>query len=213
MARAAVKRGLRLSVGSWNTIWMRLRSGSRAKALRQDGADVVAVEHDAAGGLVDQPHHHHRGGGLAAAGFADQADALAVADGEADAVDRAEHAPASAGGLRREQLCRATRGRALARIFLDELFDDEQRLRGSPSTEALSLAGRSPTRLGAARLLLRQQIAQRDAGPRRRAHQLLGVGVLGRGEDVRATARSRPRGPSPSPPRGRNRRRPGRDRA
>ena len=32
MARAAVKRGLRLSVGSWNTIWMRLRSGSRAKA-------------------------------------------------------------------------------------------------------------------------------------------------------------------------------------
>ena len=33
MARAAVKRGLRLSVGSWNTIWMRLRSGSRANAL------------------------------------------------------------------------------------------------------------------------------------------------------------------------------------
>ncbi len=32
IARAAVKRGLRLSVGSWNTIWMRLRSGSRAKA-------------------------------------------------------------------------------------------------------------------------------------------------------------------------------------
>ncbi len=31
MARAAVKRGLRLSVGSWNTIWMRLRSGSLAK--------------------------------------------------------------------------------------------------------------------------------------------------------------------------------------
>ncbi len=33
MARAAVKRGLRLSVGSWNTIWMRLRSGSRANSL------------------------------------------------------------------------------------------------------------------------------------------------------------------------------------
>ena len=33
MARAAVKRGLRLSVGSWNTIWMRLRSGSLANAL------------------------------------------------------------------------------------------------------------------------------------------------------------------------------------
>ena len=27
---------------------------------------------------VDQPHHHHRGGGLAAAGFADEADALAA---------------------------------------------------------------------------------------------------------------------------------------
>ena len=33
MARAAVKRGLRLSVGSWNTIWMRLRSGSLANSL------------------------------------------------------------------------------------------------------------------------------------------------------------------------------------
>ena len=29
----AVKRGLRLSVGSWNTIWIWLRSGSRAKAF------------------------------------------------------------------------------------------------------------------------------------------------------------------------------------
>ena len=33
MARAAVKRGLRLSVGSWNTIWMRLRIGSLANCL------------------------------------------------------------------------------------------------------------------------------------------------------------------------------------
>src|SRR5712691_7366628 len=33
IARAAVKRGLRLSVGSWNTIWMRLRSGSLANRL------------------------------------------------------------------------------------------------------------------------------------------------------------------------------------
>ena len=33
MARAAVNRGLRLSVESWNTIWMRLRSGSLAKDL------------------------------------------------------------------------------------------------------------------------------------------------------------------------------------
>ena len=33
MARAAVKRGLRLSVGSWNTIWMRLRIGRLANFL------------------------------------------------------------------------------------------------------------------------------------------------------------------------------------
>ena len=35
------------------------------------------------------------------------------------------------------------------------------------------------------RLLLRQQIAQGDAEPRRRAHQLLGVGVLRIGENIR----------------------------
>ena len=40
MARAAVKRGLRLSVGSWNTIWMLLRSGSRGEVLGRDGADL-----------------------------------------------------------------------------------------------------------------------------------------------------------------------------
>ncbi len=78
MARAAVKRGLRLSVGSWNTIWMRLRSGSLRELLGRNGADVLAVEHDAAAGRVDQAHHHGRGGGLAAAGLADQADALAA---------------------------------------------------------------------------------------------------------------------------------------
>ena len=34
-------------------------------------------------------------------------------------------------------------------------------------------------------LLLRQQIPQRHADPRRRAHQFLGVGVLGPGKDIR----------------------------
>ena len=51
------------------------------KRIGQDAADLVAVEHDAARGLVQQPHHHHRGGGLAAAGLADQTDALAVSHG------------------------------------------------------------------------------------------------------------------------------------
>src|ERR1700704_978670 len=34
------------------------------------------------------------------------------------------------------------------------------------------------------RVLLRQQVAQGDAEPRRRAHQLLGIGVFGIGEDI-----------------------------
>src|SRR6266581_3959850 len=41
-------------------------------------------------------------------------------------------------------------------------------------------AGRGKSR----RLLLRQQIAQRNPEPRRRAHQLLGVGVSRFGEDI-----------------------------
>ncbi len=44
MARAAVKRGLRLSVGSWNTIWMLAAQRQPREGLRQDGADVLAVE-------------------------------------------------------------------------------------------------------------------------------------------------------------------------
>ena len=91
MARAAVKRGLRLSVGSWNTIWMRLRSGSRANCLAGMPPMSSPSNMMQPVGLVDQPHHHRRGGRLAAAGFADQADALAAIDGEADAVDGAEH--------------------------------------------------------------------------------------------------------------------------
>jgi hypothetical protein len=63
------------------------------KRVGQDGADLVTVEYDAPRGLVQQPHHHHRGGGLAAAGFADQPDALAMTDGKTDAVDRAELVP------------------------------------------------------------------------------------------------------------------------
>src|ERR1700755_994432 len=73
IARTAVKRGLRLSVGSWHTIWIWLRKGSR-----HDAADLLAIEGDAAGGLIEQAHHHHRRGRFAVAGLADQADALAM---------------------------------------------------------------------------------------------------------------------------------------
>ena len=90
MARAAVKRGLRLSVGSWNTIWMRLRSGSLANSLAGIAPMSSPSKMMVPQVLIEQPHHHHRGRGLAAAGFADQADAFAALDREADAVDGAE---------------------------------------------------------------------------------------------------------------------------
>ena len=73
----------------------------RGEAARRNSADVLAVEHDEAIALVDQPHHHHRGCRLAAAGFADQADTLAARDLKADAVDGAEHVGLYR-GLRRE---------------------------------------------------------------------------------------------------------------
>ena len=125
MARAAVKRGLRLSVGSWNTIWMRLRIGSLANFLAGMRADILAVEHDHAVGLVDEAHHHGGGRRLAATGFADQADALAAVHREADAVDGAEHL-----GLRRGLALEdvlETAGHALAGIFLDQLLHHQQR--------------------------------------------------------------------------------------
>ena len=51
-------------------------------------ADRIAVEHHVAGVGLDQPHQQPRGGGLAAAGFADDAEGLALADGEGDVVHR-----------------------------------------------------------------------------------------------------------------------------
>jgi alkylation response protein AidB-like acyl-CoA dehydrogenase len=47
---------------------------------------------DLAGRACHQAHDGERGDALAAAGFADQADGAAAADGEVDAVDRAEQA-------------------------------------------------------------------------------------------------------------------------
>src|ERR1700716_3443088 len=99
------------------------------KRIGQDTADLVAVEHDAARGLVEEPHHHHRGGGFAAAGFTDQPDALATAYTKADAVDRAELFGFDR-WLAREQFCQR-RGGALTRIFLDELFNEQQGFCGS----------------------------------------------------------------------------------
>src|SRR6266403_5438583 len=96
------------------------------EGIGQDAADLVAIEHDATGGLVQKPHHHHRSGGFAAAGLADQTDALAMSDAEADAVDRAELFKLDR-WLAGKQFCQERRG-ALARIFFYKLFDKQQRL-------------------------------------------------------------------------------------
>src|SRR5260370_11291185 len=94
------------------------------EGIGQDAADLIAVEHDAARGLVQQPHYHHRGSGLAAAGFADQADALAMPDAKAYAVDRVALFTLNR-RLAREQLCQCRRG-ALARIFFYKLFNEKK---------------------------------------------------------------------------------------
>ena len=160
---------------------MRLRCGSRANCLRRNGADVLAVEQDARRRSVDQPHDHHRGGGLAAAGFADQADALAARDGKADAVDGAEHAPLRAGGLRREQSCRATPVPPL-RGYSFTSFS---------TSSSGSLPASSPLVVGAA-ARCRRRVAPSSSGsrsrsdtpePRRRPHQLPRIGVRRRLED------------------------------
>ena len=90
MARAAVKRGLRLSVGSWNTIWMRRRSGSLANFLagmapmsspsNMMRPSVLSIRRMTMVEVVDLPQPE----------LADQADALAPVDREADAVDGAK---------------------------------------------------------------------------------------------------------------------------
>ena len=95
---------------------------------------------------------------------------------KADAVDRAEQF-----GLDRrlagEQFAEHG-GRALARIFLHQFLDQQQRFCGGVDRRGCR---RRRQRRG---IFLRQQIAQGDAEPRRRAHQLLGIGVFGVGEDV-----------------------------
>ncbi len=76
--------------------------------------------------------------------------------------------------------------RALARILLDELLDHEQRLSGLAirrvTVDAACRAAEN--RIHVRPFILRQQIAQRHAGARRRQHQLAGVGMRRRGENL-----------------------------
>ena len=85
-----------------------LAHGRSGKGFRRDRADILAVESDDAAGRIEQPHHHHRGGGLAAAGFADQTDALAALDLETRCRrPRGKSRPAANSFLRRKGRKRA----------------------------------------------------------------------------------------------------------
>ena len=80
-------------------------------------ADRIAVEHHVAGIGLDQPHQQPRGGGLAAAGFADDAERLALADGERHVVHRLDGRDL------------AVQQSAADREVLAQAFDQQQRLR------------------------------------------------------------------------------------
>jgi hypothetical protein len=77
-------------------------------AQRQRAADLHAVIDDIAGVALHQVHQKPRGGRLAAAGFADDADGLALGDGKGNIIDRA-HGLARTEQIapHREMLCQA----------------------------------------------------------------------------------------------------------
>ena len=169
MARAAVKRGLRLSVGSWNTIWMRLRSGSRAKAL---------------GGIapMSSPSNTMR----PEVGSSSRITIIEVVDlPQPDSPTRPTLSPwptvklmpstarkssASDRRLAREQLAERRRSRPGADIPSPAFRRRAAaRLSASSGLGAAAVGGRQTA---AAAASSGQQIAQRHAEPRRRAHQL-----------------------------------------
>ena len=87
----------------------------RANALRSSAAwlvDHLPVEHDAAAGRRLQADDRERDRRLAAAGFADEAEALAALQLEIDAVDRAQHGARRRTGRRRAGNARRDRERA-----------------------------------------------------------------------------------------------------
>src|SRR5690606_29504086 len=75
--------------GAANLAHLALALGKEILALEADGA-----ADDLAGRLGDEPDDRHGRDALAAAGFADDAEGLALIQGEADAVDRLDRAPA-----------------------------------------------------------------------------------------------------------------------
>ena len=134
MARAAVKRGLRLSVGSWNTIWMRLRSGSLANCLagiapmsspsNMMTPSVLSISRITIVEVVDLPQPD-----------SPTRPTLSPRSTAKLMPSTARNISGSGAGLRREELASMPPTVALARIFLDQLLDDEQRLAGPPTGE------------------------------------------------------------------------------
>ena len=133
----------------------------------------MPVEDDAARRRIEQARHHHRRGRLAAAGFAHQAERLAAAERERDAVDRTERRHGFRLLAASQEFSEQPR-RSLAWIFLDECLDRQQR-------RGLRLRFRR-NRFGGGRPFW-QQCPQRAAGTRRRTHKLARIGMRRGRED------------------------------
>ena len=146
-----------------------LAQRQRGEFLGRDLADVLAVEHDDAVGLVDQPHHHVEVVDLPQPDLPTRP-TLSPRPTVKLMPSTARKISGSGAGPRRNSFASELRG-ALARIFLDQLLDHQQRL-GRPCRSSMRDRPAADRR----RLVLRQQIAQRHAGPRRRAHQLARIG-------------------------------------
>ena len=173
MARAAVKRGLRLSVGSWNTIWMRLRSGSLANALAGmapmsspskvmmpsvlSSSRITMVE------VVDLPQPD-----------SPTSPTLSPRPTLKLMPSTARKISGSGAGPRRNSLA------SLPPVLWrgNSLISFSTTSNGFP---ALPFVARR-RRLHRQRLILREQVAQRGSRPRRRLHQLARIGMCRRPE-------------------------------
>ena len=101
------------------------RAADGGRSARPGSAPMSSpVEDDPAGGRVEQPHDHGRGGRLAAAGFADEPDALAAPDLEGEAVHGAERRLVAAP---RRNSARAGRSRPARGYSLTRPRDRQQR--------------------------------------------------------------------------------------
>ena len=79
------RRGFSDDCGSWKIIWMRARNGRNLGLAEM--ADFDAVELDAAGGRLQQPHQQPAQRRLARAGLADQTEHRAAGHREIDMLD------------------------------------------------------------------------------------------------------------------------------